>query len=253
MENNKRNLNNIIGDILEEKYIDLEIKLHGQKVIEVFNQNELIIELNKIESEIKEASKNNDFKKVSSLNDKYYELKQQLNKISSIEDKKEIITNTINILRNELFFLVNLKTITDFEKSLIKNIKNRMLNLDFEKSELNKQLLNIEIDEQQKIIAEYENKLEKIQEEIDNSNYGSDNLKTLYKTIEKKLNKAYSKKCFLTTKRDYKLFIVKSRDCWDSTSYSGYKEGFQYTECYDTITELKEDYKEFSQAKLISL
>ncbi len=49
-----------------------------------------------------------------------------------------------------------------------------------------------------------------------------------------------------------KLDIKKVRDCWGSTSYIGYKEGKQYTECHDTIEEIKEQYDIFSDLEIIS-
>ena len=46
-----------------------------------------------------------------------------------------------------------------------------------------------------------------------------------------------------------KLSIKYSSDCWGSHSYFGIADGRQYTEGYDTIEELKEDYPEFKNIK----
>lgn len=35
------------------------------------------------------------------------------------------------------------------------------------------------------------------------------------------------------------------KDCWGSNSYFGFKDGRQYTEGYDTIDDLVEQYEEF--------
>ena len=43
------------------------------------------------------------------------------------------------------------------------------------------------------------------------------------------------------------LEIKKVKDCWGSYSFIGYKDGSQYTECYDTIEELQEQYLEFQE------
>ena len=43
------------------------------------------------------------------------------------------------------------------------------------------------------------------------------------------------------------LEIKLLKDCWGSTSYFGFKDGKQYTEGYDTIEELKEQYLEFQE------
>ena len=45
------------------------------------------------------------------------------------------------------------------------------------------------------------------------------------------------------------LEIKKVKDCWGNYSFIGYKDGKQYTEAYDTIEELKEQYEEFKQDK----
>ena len=42
-----------------------------------------------------------------------------------------------------------------------------------------------------------------------------------------------------------KLSIKYSRNCWGDRSYFGMVDGKQYTEGYDTIEELKEEYQEF--------
>ena len=43
------------------------------------------------------------------------------------------------------------------------------------------------------------------------------------------------------------LEIKLLKDCWGSTSYFGFKDGNQYTEGYDTIEELQEQYLEFQE------
>ena len=43
------------------------------------------------------------------------------------------------------------------------------------------------------------------------------------------------------------LEIKELKDCWGSYSYFGFKDGKQYTEGFDTIEELKENYEEFNQ------
>ena len=44
------------------------------------------------------------------------------------------------------------------------------------------------------------------------------------------------------------LEIKMLKDCWGSNSYFGFKDGRQYTEGYDTIEELLEQYEEFIQS-----
>ena len=45
------------------------------------------------------------------------------------------------------------------------------------------------------------------------------------------------------------LEIKKVKDCWGNYSFIGYKDGKQYTECYDTIEELQEQNEEFENIK----
>lgn len=49
-----------------------------------------------------------------------------------------------------------------------------------------------------------------------------------------------------------KLNIKKVKDCWGGYSYIGYKDGKQYTECCDSIEEMKEKYDIFKDLEIIS-
>lgn len=49
------------------------------------------------------------------------------------------------------------------------------------------------------------------------------------------------------------LEIKLLKDCWGTYSYFGYKDNKQYTEAYDTIAELKEQYLEFNKVSEIIL
>lgn len=53
-------------------------------------------------------------------------------------------------------------------------------------------------------------------------------------------------------KNTLKLDIKKVKDCWESYSYIGYKDGKQYTDCCDTIEEIKEQYEIFRDIEIIS-
>lgn len=46
------------------------------------------------------------------------------------------------------------------------------------------------------------------------------------------------------------LVIKKQRDCFGGTSFFGYVDGEQYTEGYDSKSDLIEDYPEFKKAKV---
>ena len=50
-------------------------------------------------------------------------------------------------------------------------------------------------------------------------------------------------------KKDYKLSIVRCRDFWGNMSYFGLKNKKAYTEGFDTLEELKEQYPEFEEIK----
>ena len=42
--------------------------------------------------------------------------------------------------------------------------------------------------------------------------------------------------------------IKKLKDCWGGSSYFGYVDGEQYTDGYDTIEDLNEEYEQFKDA-----
>ena len=49
------------------------------------------------------------------------------------------------------------------------------------------------------------------------------------------------------------LEIKELKDCWGSYSYFGYKDNKQYTEGYDTIEDLKEQYEEFKNVQILHI
>lgn len=49
-----------------------------------------------------------------------------------------------------------------------------------------------------------------------------------------------------------KLDIKKVKDCYGGYSYIGYKEEKQYTDCHDTVEEIKEQYDTFKDIDIIS-
>lgn len=53
-------------------------------------------------------------------------------------------------------------------------------------------------------------------------------------------------------KNTLKLNIKKVEDCWGGYSYIGYKDGKQYTECCDSIEEIKEKYDIFKNLEIMS-